>query len=534
MSSFFASLEANTDYPHSKDFDDRYYLEGLGLYESQCVYLDHQQIFEKNIDHRGPFVVGEIGFGSALNFLAFFQLWATSRRPQGPLIYISYEQFPMHPSDLAKSLEPWRGQLGVAIDQLIEHYKSPTPGLNVFFFSQEQIILILLVGEASEQLRLCHFKANHWMLDGFAPAKNPSAWSLSLLENVTRLSAPSATLGTFTAASMVRRGLESCGWQIFKVKGFGRKRHRLEGVLTGQKKSFFDNTPITIFGSGIAGVSLAFFHDWLKIPARIVSCPDPAASAVPYIYSLFKPRNNWDFHQIFNIQTHQFSGAFFKQLSFEADISYGPAPILSPQDLSPPMRERFYKAIGDRCFSELLQLNEEGFIFPRGFTLNGKKAITALTHACGLQIAETTFEKAHDLLCSEIQHGHKIGIASTFTTQRLLKKFPECSMIRGQTWLTDSGWLPPTHERYRFGVIPDMIDQAHEAFLGFRSSHSSYLPLFGPLCDGHGVYSTYHGSKGFSSAPWCGLVLALQNAGLFSYEPLLLMNPAYSIRSPAE
>lgn len=530
MSSFFASLRSSTDFPHSEDFNDRYYLEGLGLYETQCVYLNNQQLLEQNLSHEGPFIVGEIGFGSAINFLAFFQLWTCGRRPKGPLIYISYEKFPMHPKDLAKSLEPWLQNLRVPIERLLEQYKSPNPGLNLFFFGPEEIILILLIGEASEQLALCHFQANHWMLDGFAPAKNPSAWSESLLAAVARLAAPAASLATFTAASIVRRGLEAQGWIVTKLKGFGKKRHRLNAIFPGAKKSILHKTPMTIFGSGIAGSSLAFFYDWLGYPSQIITCPGPAASGVPFIYAQFNPRQNWDDIQIFNVQTHQFSGSFFRELKNESSLHYGPAPVIAHDDLSPAMRQRFEQAVSDTRFSEILQKTPNGFAFPVGFTIDGNLALKALHTLTGTRPKIMSFEQAHEMITSEALLGNKVGIAGSFTASSVINQLPECSILRGQTALRSSGWSTPTHERYRFNPAADPVAGATDVFVGFRSRHRSYLPLFGSLAAGQGVYSVYHGSKGFSSAPWCGLLLALEACDLFSYKKVPGEQKAYSIK----
>lgn len=533
MSSFFASLRPSTDFPHSEDFDDRYYLEGLGLYETQCVYLNNQQLLEQNLAHEGPFIVGEIGFGSAINFLAFFQLWTCGQRPKGPLIYISYEKFPMHPADLAKSLEPWLKNLKVPIERLLEQYKSPNPGLNLFFFGPEEIILILLIGEASEQLALCNFKANHWMLDGFAPAKNPSAWSESLLSEVARLAAPGASLATFTAASIVRRGLEAQGWLVTKLKGFGKKRHRLSAIFPGEKKSALNRAPMTIFGSGISGSSLAFFYDWLGYPAQIITCPGPAASAVPFIYAQFNPRQNWDPIQIFNVQTHQFSGSFFRELSNESYLNYGDAPVIAYTDLSPSMRQRFENAITDPRFSEILQKTREGFAFPVGFSLDGSLALKSLHTLSGTRPESMSFEQAHEIIAAEARLGNKVGIACSFTAPSLINQLPECSILRGQTSRDPfSAWSTPTHERYRFNPAPDKVFGATDIFVGFRSRHRSYLPLFGSLEAGQGVYSVYHGSKGFSSGPWCGLILALETCDLFSYKDLPGAQTVYSIKYP--
>ena len=76
------------------------------------------------------------------------------------------------------------------------------------------------------------FKNNQidaWYLDGFDPSKNESMWSNSVFQYIEFLSAKSATFGTFTSAGFVKRGLKKFGFEVDKVKGFGKKRHKLIG-----------------------------------------------------------------------------------------------------------------------------------------------------------------------------------------------------------------------------------------------------------------------------------------------------------------
>ena len=72
-----------------------------------------------------------------------------------------------------------------------------------------------------------------WFLDGFKPSSNPDMWSETLFNSMARLSTPEAHFATFTAAGFVKRGLRSAGFEVKKVKGFGRKREMLCGTYKG-------------------------------------------------------------------------------------------------------------------------------------------------------------------------------------------------------------------------------------------------------------------------------------------------------------
>jgi tRNA 5-methylaminomethyl-2-thiouridine biosynthesis bifunctional protein len=58
-------------------------------------------------------------------------------------------------------------------------------------------------------------------------------WSETVFQNMGRLSKAGTTFATFTAAGFVKRGLMTAGFEVEKVKGFGRKREMLKGVYHG-------------------------------------------------------------------------------------------------------------------------------------------------------------------------------------------------------------------------------------------------------------------------------------------------------------
>ena len=101
------------------------------------------------------------------------------------------------------------------------------------FFPSLKIRLTLIQNDVELGLQnLLGFKNNQinaWYLDGFDPRKNKSMWSNSVFQYIKFLSTKDATFGTFTSAGFVRRGLKKFGFEVEKVKGYGRKRHKLIG-----------------------------------------------------------------------------------------------------------------------------------------------------------------------------------------------------------------------------------------------------------------------------------------------------------------
>ena len=133
------------------------------------------------------------------------------------------------------------------------------------YFPSLKIKLTLIQNDIESGLKnLLGLKNNQidaWYLDGFDPSKNKSMWSNPVFQYIKFLSASNATFGTFTSAGFVRRGLKKFGFEVDKVKGFGRKRHKLIGSIRADAKHGAERNKkkkIGIIGSGIAATSAAY------------------------------------------------------------------------------------------------------------------------------------------------------------------------------------------------------------------------------------------------------------------------------------
>ena len=120
--------------------------------------------------------------------------------------------------------------------------------------------LSLHIGEAAQALSQCRTPADAWLLDGFAPSRNPAMWSPEVFAQVARLSRPGTTLATYTAAGFVRRGLKAVGFDIEKRPGFGTKRDMTVGRMPGQADAVIrhpESHPAPrealVIGAGVAG-----------------------------------------------------------------------------------------------------------------------------------------------------------------------------------------------------------------------------------------------------------------------------------------
>lgn len=254
--------------PLSRQFGDVYFSRASGLEESRHVFLRHNRIAERcaALESDGRLVIGETGFGTGLNFLCAWQAFAEQAPAGARLHFVSVEKYPLGQDDLRRALALWP-ELAPFSTPLLEQYAGIQPGFQRLLFDGGRVVLTLLVGDALECLPQLEAQVDAWFLDGFAPAKNPQMWTPELFAQLARLSAPGASLATFTCAGTVRRGLIAAGFRMEKVKGFGHKREMLAGLYEGQPapggKPWFARPPrpaarrALIIGAGLAGCASA-------------------------------------------------------------------------------------------------------------------------------------------------------------------------------------------------------------------------------------------------------------------------------------
>ncbi|MBY5993762.1 bifunctional tRNA (5-methylaminomethyl-2-thiouridine)(34)-methyltransferase MnmD/FAD-dependent 5-carboxymethylaminomethyl-2-thiouridine(34) oxidoreductase MnmC [Ferrimonas balearica] len=252
--------------PVSAQFDDVYFSKHDGAAETDYVFLQHNRLPARWLDHpRSHFAVAETGFGTGLNLLVLWQRFNEFRQ-QHPearcqcLHFVSFEKYPLSVTDLARAHQQWP-QFDALARALRDAYPPATPGCHRLVLAEGAVIVDLWFGDVLTQLPALDAGPNGvmdaWFLDGFAPSKNPDMWQPALFAQMARLSRPGATLATFTAAGLVRRGLKEVGFIIEKVPGFGRKREMVRGQFPGTPLPCPTPQAITLVGGGIASASLA-------------------------------------------------------------------------------------------------------------------------------------------------------------------------------------------------------------------------------------------------------------------------------------
>ncbi|MDB6050332.1 MAG: MnmC protein [Pseudomonas sp.] len=260
--------------PHSHAFSDVYFATQSGLDETRHVFLKQNDLEQRftALTAGSRLVIGETGFGTGLNFLCAWQLFAHCAKADARLHFVSVEKFPLTFSDLQRALNLWP-ELAAFAEPLLAQYVAVHEGFQRFVFDGGRVTLTLLIGDVLDMLPQLDGQIDAWFLDGFAPAKNPEMWTPELFAELARLAAPDSTISTFTSTGWVRRALNAAGFKMKRTPGIGHKWEVLRGVFVGwpegavkplpAKPWFARPAPLTgqrkalVIGAGLAGCATA-------------------------------------------------------------------------------------------------------------------------------------------------------------------------------------------------------------------------------------------------------------------------------------
>ena len=279
--------------PYSTRFDDIYFSSSGGLAETEHVFLAGNRLEQRwtacdralaTTATNSPmhFTIGELGFGTGLNFLCCWRAWLKLAPQRLHLHYIACEKYPLQVDALRQALQEWP-ELATFSKTLLDAYPDHSAGIHRLHLpglaGAATITLDLYYGDAAQMLAAqaerAAAKVDAWFLDGFAPRVNPQMWSEELLIQIARLSKVGGTLSTYSVAGQVVRGLRAAGFEVTKTKGFGQKRQMLVGHYPqearppspiGLPKTSWLNLPsnqkaapdVLVIGAGLAGCSTAY------------------------------------------------------------------------------------------------------------------------------------------------------------------------------------------------------------------------------------------------------------------------------------
>lgn len=351
--------------PVSGEFGDVYFSHADGLAETRHVFIEHNQLSERLafLAPKQCFTVAELGFGTGLNLLATWQLWRQLREtnPQlatARLHFITTEKFPIPLADLTQILALWgerAPELMAFIKPLLAAYPPLIAGCHRLSFSYDNLTVDMWLGDAAESLsKLALDHSNQhtpyvdaWFLDGFAPSCNSTLWADSIFAQMQRLSRPDTTAATYSCAGIVKRGLRDHGFQIKKVKGFGRKREMLTAIMANAKSNDLtdDNNShhekqeatystfehVVVIGAGVSGLLTAWSLANRGINVTLLDKSAPLAGASGNPRALLAPKMTPIHHVNEHLHTigYLYSSRLYRDLNQTA-IQLNTVPVLEP------------------------------------------------------------------------------------------------------------------------------------------------------------------------------------------------------------
>lgn len=214
-------------WPYASAYDEFYCSATYGVQEAQEVFIEGNRLVERwTTLSASRFVIGEIGFGTGLNFLLAWSAWERVAPEGSRLHVISSEKHPLSRGDLGQCLALWPA-LAEYATALLDAYPVLTPGYHRLVFSGGRVVLDLMLGdplachqdrllcgsvEIEQELRRDHVDA--WFLDGFSPDIDSDMWSDALFAMLFQLSNKSTTLSAPTTEGRVTQALALAGFEV--------------------------------------------------------------------------------------------------------------------------------------------------------------------------------------------------------------------------------------------------------------------------------------------------------------------------------
>lgn len=257
-----ARIRYQGDQPYSLDYQDIYHA-GDGAAEVRRVFVAPCRLDElaqeRSTRAQGVVRVGELGFGSGLNFVvAAERCLAAGAR----LHFVSCEAHPLDADDFA-AIARHRTRSHPLYQELAAVYPPRVRGWHQRILAGGRVSLNLWFGTAHEALDDLAGRQQQpldaWFLDGFAPDRNPELWEAGLFEKLGALSGRGTRIATFTAAGRVRRALEAAGFAMVRVDQRPHKRESLAGSFARTGLVGFEPPRgVTVAGGGLAGAAVAW------------------------------------------------------------------------------------------------------------------------------------------------------------------------------------------------------------------------------------------------------------------------------------
>ena len=387
------TLNWRGDTPIASDSGDIFFSSADGLAESRYVFLEGNRLSERwpaqTADQ--PFVIGEVGVGTALNLCLTIAEWLTYRRPGAALHYVGFERAPFRPEDMRRALGHWP-EMKPVLNPLLARWPDPLPGCHRRYFAEWGLTLDLWWADAADALQdlASHGRAwiDAWYLDGFAPSREPGPWQQRLYDAMAGLSQAKATFATFTAAGEVRRGLATAGFEAHKRPGFGSKRDCLCGMFGSARASAPAITPwdlnpaprapqqALVLGAGLAGAHAAFALARRGVAVTVLEAKSVGSGGSSNLQGVTYTRLSHQHNPLTD-----FSLAGFSFATDHYEMLLGEGALMANEDIGLGGYVQLHEA--DEMLAHLREVLPLAPAFARALSATEIAALTGLTPRCG-------------------------------------------------------------------------------------------------------------------------------------------------------
>lgn len=281
----YTRLDWHNRQPYSQQYDDIYYSSHGAISEFEHVFFKNNRLPQRwetcCREKKAGFTIAELGFGTGINFVLTASAWMDfllsnpDINGDATLTYIAVEKHPLHPEDI-RAISQQFPAISTIFEELLLVYPMPCSGTHGRLMCDGRVHLILEFMDADKAFDQTGYHVDAWYMDGFSPARNPELWSQTLCRTMALNSSSGATVATYSSAGIVKRNLQTAGFDVAKVAGHGNKREMITAYLRKrpeQQQSAFSDKPwfsyekavlktrvsseAVIMGGGIAGLSTA-------------------------------------------------------------------------------------------------------------------------------------------------------------------------------------------------------------------------------------------------------------------------------------
>ena len=499
------------------------------------------------------FTIFELGFGAGINFLTISSEFRKQAGSDARLRYISCDAFPLPHSTVQEAQKRVKIDTSLA-QEFSEFYPPLVSGIYRQIFANDQIELTLIFSHAATAIR--EFLAqdsvgvDSWILDGFAPDRNPQMWDAELISTLPHCTKANGTLTTFSSAGHVRRVLEQNGFAVRKVEDTPFKRHTTLATLTRSNlRPVQPPTKITIVGGGFAGTATARALARRGVQVQLMTptgTVGDATSGIPT--AVLHPRlsASMEVPAYFRTQTYFYSVALMSRLlgnpaSGAVQIKGKNMSASRLKDISNMLGEIWAKSLNSAEFREItgMEYDQEAAFFPRSLVVNGRDMCGALANHPHIEVISkelhspiekelVVYATGSGILLGPLTESWEVlmieGQLDVFS-QNNITTMPRQVLIQdGYIVPVKSGcavgstyeytrWKPgaaTTNNLHKLRDATQLQNWIHEGtFRGNRTVTSDKLPIIGQVRPNLWV-NLAHGSAGTSSAPYCAELVASQ------------------------